>query len=331
MHPLPRVGELDVAFDSDTPRRLFRAGRLRRADPHGADLAPARPQGQVAAPLRGRLRSTTSSTSTSSRAASASTAPIRIASCTIRWKRNTCATSSTSCSRRRRRARLRCVYCEREIEHFVVASKKNKWYAADPSGAAARSRPPQGRHPVRGRSRGAGRRLPFPPRGSGAPAGATRRRARPRCSADRCWTPCSTPSTGRLLAARRAFLFGYLCGSIPFGVILTRLAGTQDIRSVGSGNIGATNVLRTGRKALAAATLLGDMLKGTAAVLIALYFLQSQSRAGGRARRVPRSPVSGLAALQGRQGRRDLYRRPARPGVAGRPRLLRHLARGGGA
>jgi glycerol-3-phosphate acyltransferase PlsY len=72
-------------------------------------------------------------------------------------------------------------------------------------------------------------------------------------------------------SAAVALLIGYLCGSIPFGVILTRLAGTQDLRSVGSGNIGATNVLRTGRKALAAATLLGDMLKGTAAVLIALY------------------------------------------------------------
>jgi glycerol-3-phosphate acyltransferase PlsY len=67
-----------------------------------------------------------------------------------------------------------------------------------------------------------------------------------------------------------ALLFGYLCGSIPFGVILTRLAGTQDLRSIGSGNIGATNVLRTGRKALAAATLIGDMLKGTAAVLVVL-------------------------------------------------------------
>ena len=74
-------------------------------------------------------------------------------------------------------------------------------------------------------------------------------------------------------AAAVAFVFGYLCGSIPFGVILTRLAGTQDIRSIGSGNIGATNVLRTGNKALAAATLLGDMLKGTAAVLIVAYFL----------------------------------------------------------
>ena len=62
------------------------------------------------------------------------------------------------------------------------------------------------------------------------------------------------------------FAFGYLLGSIPFGVILTRLAGTKDVRSIGSGNIGATNVLRTGRKGLAAATLLGDLLKGTVAV-----------------------------------------------------------------
>src|SRR5258708_14629808 len=69
-----------------------------------------------------------------------------------------------------------------------------------------------------------------------------------------------------------ALAFGYLLGSIPFGLILTRLAGTQDLRSIGSGNIGATNVLRTGHKGLAAATLLCDMLKGTAAVLIANYF-----------------------------------------------------------
>src|SRR6202049_2164319 len=69
-----------------------------------------------------------------------------------------------------------------------------------------------------------------------------------------------------------AFILGYLFGSIPFGLILTRLGGTQDIRSVGSGNIGATNVLRTGHKGLAAATLLLDMLKGTAAVIIAGFY-----------------------------------------------------------
>ncbi len=65
------------------------------------------------------------------------------------------------------------------------------------------------------------------------------------------------------------FLLGYLLGSIPFGLLLTRAAGLGDIRKVGSGNIGATNVLRTGRKGLAVATLLLDALKGVAAVLIA--------------------------------------------------------------
>jgi acyl phosphate:glycerol-3-phosphate acyltransferase len=68
-----------------------------------------------------------------------------------------------------------------------------------------------------------------------------------------------------------AFILGYLLGSIPFGLILTRIAGTQDLRTVGSGNIGATNVLRTGHKGLAAATLICDALKGTAAVVISGY------------------------------------------------------------
>jgi glycerol-3-phosphate acyltransferase PlsY len=65
-----------------------------------------------------------------------------------------------------------------------------------------------------------------------------------------------------------ALALGYLLGSIPFGLILTRLAGAGDIRAIGSGNIGATNVLRTGRKGLAAATLLLDAIKGAAAVWI---------------------------------------------------------------
>ncbi|MCK1733426.1 glycerol-3-phosphate 1-O-acyltransferase PlsY [Bradyrhizobium sp. 138] len=68
-----------------------------------------------------------------------------------------------------------------------------------------------------------------------------------------------------------ALVIGYLFGSIPFGLVLTRLAGTQDIRAIGSGSIGATNVLRTGNKGLAAGTLLLDALKGTAAVVIAGY------------------------------------------------------------
>ena len=74
-----------------------------------------------------------------------------------------------------------------------------------------------------------------------------------------------------------AFVLGYLLGSIPFGLILTRLAGTEDLRSIGSGNIGATNVLRTGRKGLAAATLLLDVLKGTVAVIIAGYLAGAEA------------------------------------------------------
>jgi len=81
-----------------------------------------------------------------------------------------------------------------------------------------------------------------------------------------------------LPAYAAALLFGYLCGSIPFGLIITRLAGTRDIRSIGSGNIGATNVLRTGRKGLAAGTLVGDALKGTFAVLAIYYYYGPEYR-----------------------------------------------------
>ncbi|MCB1444054.1 MAG: glycerol-3-phosphate 1-O-acyltransferase PlsY [Methyloceanibacter sp.] len=74
---------------------------------------------------------------------------------------------------------------------------------------------------------------------------------------------------------------GYLLGSIPFGLILTKLAGLGDVRTIGSGNIGATNVLRTGNKALAALTLALDLLKGTAAVLIGGLFGPYAAIAGG--------------------------------------------------
>lgn len=77
------------------------------------------------------------------------------------------------------------------------------------------------------------------------------------------------------------FLLGYLLGSIPFGLILTRLAGLGDIRAIGSGNIGATNVLRTGRKGLAAATLILDAIKGAAAVLIGWRFGLHEALAAG--------------------------------------------------
>jgi|UniRef100_Q11IM2 glycerol-3-phosphate acyltransferase PlsY len=78
-----------------------------------------------------------------------------------------------------------------------------------------------------------------------------------------------------------AVLWGYLLGSIPFGVIITRAAGLGDVRKIGSGNIGATNVLRTGRKGLAALTLLLDALKGTAAVLLAGVYGQEAAVAAG--------------------------------------------------
>ena len=78
-----------------------------------------------------------------------------------------------------------------------------------------------------------------------------------------------------------AFALGYLLGSIPFGFILARLAGLGDLREIGSGNIGATNVLRTGNKGLAALTLLLDALKGTAAVLLGARWGHDAAMLGG--------------------------------------------------
>jgi glycerol-3-phosphate acyltransferase PlsY len=85
-----------------------------------------------------------------------------------------------------------------------------------------------------------------------------------------------------------AAVLGYLSGSVPFGLILTRMAGLGDVRAIGSGNIGATNVLRTGNKGLAAATLLLDALKGTVPALVASHFFGTE---GG--------VIAGLAAFLG--------------------------------
>jgi glycerol-3-phosphate acyltransferase PlsY len=90
------------------------------------------------------------------------------------------------------------------------------------------------------------------------------------------------------VTALAALLGGYLLGTIPFGLLLTRAAGLGDIRRIGSGNIGATNVLRTGNKALAAAVLLLDAAKGAAAVLLAVSFLGWSM-----------APLAGLAAVVG--------------------------------
>ena len=117
-----------------------------------------------------------------------------------------------------------------------------------------------------------------------------------------------------------SFVVGYLLGSIPFGLVFTRLAGTQDIRAIGSGSIGATNVLRTGRYGLAAATLLADVLKGVVAVLLMSWWSGHDAGLVAGARRVPRAPLSGLAQVQGRQGHRDRLGRLARGLVEGRAR-----------
>ena len=85
-----------------------------------------------------------------------------------------------------------------------------------------------------------------------------------------------------------AAILGYLLGSVPYGLILTRAAGLGDIRAIGSGNIGATNVLRTGNKPLAAATLLLDVLKGAAALLIARWAWGEEA-----------ALVAGVAAMAG--------------------------------
>ena len=82
-------------------------------------------------------------------------------------------------------------------------------------------------------------------------------------------------------------LVGYLLGSVPFGLVLTRLTGGGDLRAIGSGNIGATNVLRTGKKGVAVATLLLDMGKGLAAVLLARHFWPGSE------------PLAALAAVLG--------------------------------
>ncbi len=89
------------------------------------------------------------------------------------------------------------------------------------------------------------------------------------------------PSDISSLPTVAAALIGYLLGSVPWGILLTRVAGAGDLRTIGSGNIGATNVLRTGRKGLAAATLLLDLLKGAVAVWIAAALLPGHELAAG--------------------------------------------------
>ena len=144
-------------------------------------------------------------------------------------------------------------------------------------------------------------------------------------------------SSAATLAIAAAVMGGYVLGSVPFGVIATRLGGAGDVRKIGSGNIGATNVLRTGRRDLAAITLIGDGGKGAVAALLA-YWLTARlvgpaaaqvAAAVGRRRGLPRPHVPGLAGFQGRQGRGDLLRRADRRRLARRAGRRRDLDRRG--
>ncbi len=138
--------------------------------------------------------------------------------------------------------------------------------------------------------------------------------------------PISWSLTGPYFAG--ALPFGYLLGSIPFGLLFAISPGSGDVRKIGSGNIGATNVLRTGKKWAAAATFLADAGKGAAAVLILRVIYGKRHGRVRRARRRAGPPVPGVAQIQGRQGRVDLFRRHHCAVLAGRIARRRHLDRG---
>lgn len=135
------------------------------------------------------------------------------------------------------------------------------------------------------------------------------------------------PAMAPWLAALLAFVIGLLLGSIPFGLLLTRAAGMGDIRAIGSGNIGATNVLRTGNKKLAAATLLLDGLKGAVAVWLVAWVLGpvwAGIAAMGAVAGIATRPGSAGAAARGGDGAGHL---PG-AGLAGLRRRRRRLAGG---
>jgi hypothetical protein len=122
----------------------------------------------------------------------------------------------------------------------------------------------------------------------------------------RCWAPC------------------------PFGLLLTQKLGLGNLREIGSGNIGATNVLRTGNKGAAAATLMLDGAKGAVAVLLARAFVGEDAAQLAGLMAFLGHCFPGLAGLQGRQGGGDLPRADAGAGFPGGAGLLSHVARGGG-
>ena len=139
-------------------------------------------------------------------------------------------------------------------------------------------------------------------------------------------TECKQDSTSMDYLVQLLFstLLGYLLGSIPFGLVLTRLFNAGDLRSIGSGNIGATNVLRTGNKGLAALTLVLDLLKGLRCCY-PVVISRTGMRTAGRSRRFFRASLSGLAPVQRRQGCRDLCRYHVWIILAGRACIRRSM------
>ncbi len=128
-----------------------------------------------------------------------------------------------------------------------------------------------------------------------------------------------------------ALALGYCLGSIPFGLVLTKLAGAGDLRAIGSGNIGATNVLRTGRKGLAAATLVLDALKATLAIVLAWWLFGPPTALAAAAGAILGHMYPVWLKFRGGKGVATYLGGAHRPRVAGGDRLRRRLARGRGA
>ena len=296
MHPLPRVGELDAAFDTDRRAVYFEQAA------YGVPVRMA-----LIALLLGlkgkslhRFEGGFERERISGLRPAAQHRPALRQPELHRARADGSAIRAQQVLRREdaaQQARLRCVYCEREIEHFVVASKKNKWYAADPAALVRGDRPGSQGHrrcsPTKPtRRRPASIRDAPPP--SRQPRATRRRRSKVSVAAD---AMLDALDWSLLAVSAVALLFGYLLGSIPFGVILTRLAGAQDIRS---------DRLRQYRRHQCAAHRPQGAGRGDAARRHA----QGHGRGAGRrwrsssrdlahaspARRLHRPPLSGLAA-----------------------------------
>ena len=247
LHPLPRVGELDIALDKNQRAAYFQQASygvpVRMALISMLLDFDARPR---AGEIRMRLPPMANTRSTTSRAKSG----IRCANpnCIVHDPQEGAYTANRFHFIPAKPPRLRCFYCETDIENFLAGHRR--WHHYEAPSCRADGQAAEGCRVLRRRGRGESGRL-F--------AGARRAESGERVMFDFVH-PINGRWKGRIFWARSAF--GYLLGSIPFGLIFSYLAGAGDVRKIGSGNIGATNVLRTGKKWAAAATLICDAGKG---------------------------------------------------------------------